>query len=328
MKKTFSTTGIVILVAFLFMCFEIYVPANPFSRETITYEVKKGLGDEDIAVELEKLGAIRNSDFFRFYVVASFRHSSLQAGKYNFSPRMSIYTIVKKMSSGDVVRNKITVLEGWDARDIAGYFEEKNICQKGEFLSLIKKDYSADYDFLRDKPQNIDLEGYLFPDTYETAEGDSCKDVLGVMLANFGKKMTPDLRAEIKKQNKSIFDIVTMASMIEKEVRNISDKKTVSGILWKRISVGMPLQIDATINYITGKSDPGVAIKDTKIDSPYNTYKYYGLPKGPISNPGANSILAAIYPTPTDYLFYLSDGKTYFSKTLQEHNIAKAKYLE
>jgi UPF0755 protein len=110
-------------------------------------------------------------------------------------------------------------------------------------------------------------------------------------------------------------------------VRGLDDKKIVSGILWKRLAIGMPLQLDATINYITDKNVPGVSIKDTKIDSPYNTYKYKGLPKGPISNPGTDSIMAAIYPKTTNYWFYLSDGITHFSETLEQHNIARALYL-
>ena len=118
-----------------------------------------------------------------------------------------------------------------------------------------------------------------------------------------------------------------MASLLEKEVRTLDDKKIASGILWKRLGVGMPLQLDATVNYITGKSDASVLFKDAKIDSPYNTYKYKGLPKGPISNPGIDSIMAAIYPIQTKYWFYLSDGITHFSETLQQHNAAKRRYL-
>ena len=122
-----------------------------------------------------------------------------------------------------------------------------------------------------------------------------------------------------------------MASILEKEVKTTEDKKIVSGILWKRLVNDMSLQIDSTINYITNKSEARVAIKDTKIDSPYNTYKYQGLPLGPISNPGIDSILAAIYPIESPYWYYLSastTGKTIFSKTLLEHNQAVAKYLK
>lgn len=329
LKKIISVIGILLFAALLFAFFEIYIPINPISHETITYTAPKGWGNDDIARDLEKLGIIRSSYFFRFYVVASLQHSSLQAGKYNLSPRMSTYEIVKKMVQGDVLKNKLVIPEGWDIKDIAKYLESNGICSKDDFIQLANKDYGNEFDFLKDKPKALGLEGYLFPDTYEISKGETCEEILDLMLSNFDKKLTPDLRAEIKNQKKSIFDIVTMASLIEKEVKTLDDKKIVSGIFWKRIDISMPLQSCATINYITGKSDPGAAIKDTKIDSPYNTYKYYGLPKGPISNPGIDSILAAIYPKKTQYLFYLSgvNGETIFSKTAEEHNAAKAKYL-
>jgi len=328
LNKILKGVGIFALAVFLFFCFEIYVPINPFSHETIIYTAKKGLGDEEIAKELEEMEIIRSNLFFRIYGVLSFRDGVLQAGKYSLSPNMSMYKIIKKMSRGDTVKNTITILEGWDADNVQKYLQGKGLCKEKEFLSLIENNYSETYSFLKDKPRDLNLEGYIFPDTYEFSEDDNCLDFLETVLYNFDAKLNPELRAEIKKQNKSIFDIVVMASLIEKEVRNMEDKKIVSGILWKRLEIGMPLQLDCTINYITGKNDASALIKDTKIDSPYNTYRYKGLPKGPISNPGINSILAAIYPTQTDYLYYLSDGKTHFSKTLEEHNIKKALYLK
>jgi len=149
------------------------------------------------------------------------------------------------------------------------------------------------------------------------------------MLANFDEKITPDLRKEITKQKKTIFEIITMASLIEKEVAMDEDRAIVSGILWKRIKLGIPLQVDATITYITGKNNTKISLNDTKINSPYNTYKYRGLPPGPIANPGIAAIRAAIFPKSSPYLFYLSapDGRTIFSKTLEEHNTAKTRYL-
>ena len=327
LKKITSIIGIVLLLIIFYMCFEIYVPVNPNSHETITYTVKKGWGDDEIAKDLQKLGIIRSNYFFRFYVIISLQHSELKAGDYNISPRMSIYQIAKKMAQGDVIRDSVVILEGWDDKDIGKYMQSKGICDQNKFIALAQKDYSGEFDFLADKPKNLGLEGYIFPDTYQISKGETCEDIINLCLANFGKKLTPELRAEITKQKKSIFGIVTMASMIEKEVRGLDDKRVVSGILWKRISVGMALQLDATINYITDKSDPGVTIKDTKIDSPYNTYKYPGLPKGPISNPGIDSITAAIYPKATNYWYYLSDGITHFSETLAQHNTARVLYF-
>ena len=149
------------------------------------------------------------------------------------------------------------------------------------------------------------------------------------MRDNFDKKLTTDLREEIQKQGKTIFEIVTMASLIEKEVREKEDKEIVSGILWKRLKNNIPLQVDATISYITGKQTTKISREETQIDSPYNTYKYLGLPIGPICNPGIDSIKAAIYPKNSQHWYYLStsEGKTIFSETLEEHNLAKAKYL-
>lgn len=328
LRKITKWTSITLLVIFLIFFFEIYIPINPGSNETISYTVEKGMGDEEIAKDLEKLGVIRSSAFFRIYTLLSLKHSLLQAGKYNLSPKMSTYQVVKRMANGDIVKNKLIILEGWDLDDIAGYLELKGLCKKDYFTLIASRDYSGSFDFLKDKPRDISLEGYLFPDTYEVSEVATCDNVLSLMLSNFGNKLTQEMKNDIASQKKSTFEIVTMASMLEKEVRTLEDKKIVSGILWKRLSVGMPLQIDATVNYVTGKSDPAVRIKDTKIDSLYNTYKYNGLPRGPISNPGTDSILAAIYPTATKYWFYLSDGKTIFSETLDQHNAAKAKYLK
>lgn len=327
LKKALSICGVIFLLVFFYICFEIYVPINPGSHETITFSVEKGWGDDEIADALQKIGLIRSSYFFKFYVITSLKHSNLKAGEYSFAPRMSIHEIANKIAYGDIIKDKVIVLEGWDTNDIAKYMQSKNICDQDYFVSLTQRNYSDDFTFLKDKPKKLGLEGYLFPDTYEIAKGETCENILSEMLANFDNKLNPELREEIKKQKKSIFEVITMASLIEKEVRIMEDKKIVAGILWKRIEIGMPLQLDSTVNYVTGRSDPRVAIKDTKIDSPYNTYKYYGLPKGPISNPGINSIMAAIYPIKTDYLYYLTDGKTIFSKTFEEHNAARAAHF-
>ena len=329
LKKITSVIGSIFLLVFFYVCFEVYVPLNPGSHETINFTVQKGWGDSEIAFNLKKMRIIRSSYFFRFYAILSLKHTELQAGEYRLSSKMSAYEIANKMAQGDIVRDNVVILEGWNTDDIGKYIELKGVCKNDYFISLTENNYLEEFNFLADKPKTADLEGYLFPDTYEIAKGATCEDILNNMLANFDKKLTPVLRDEIRKQKKSIFEIVTMASIIEKEVRTLDDKKIVSGIFWKRLKIGMPLQSCATVNYVTGKNDPGALIKDTQIDSPYNTYKYCGLPKGPISNPGINSILAAIYPKTSNYWYYLSSssGKTIFSETLEQQNAAKAKYL-
>lgn len=328
---------IVFFIAVVVFIFEIYIPKSLSSSSTVIYIVQKGAGGGDIADELEKRGIIKSRLFFKFYVFVSGQYSKLQSGKYDLSPSMSVAKIVSKFVSGDVVKYKITIIEGWDIKDIAQYLENKKLYSQQDFIDATKNNFSEDFSFLNDPPKqvsklkNSNLEGYIFPDSYEFLPEKNPEELLRIILTNFNKKLTPDLRKEISLQNKSIFEIITMASIIEKEVKIMDDKKIISGILWKRLKNGVPLQVDSTINYITGKNDHSVYIKDTKIDSPYNTYKYVGLPKGPISNPGIDSILAAIYPKESDYWYYLSangNGKTIFSKTLEEHNEAVAKYLK
>ncbi len=325
----FYTVGVFFVAFCLLLVWEIYIPRSYASNHTVAYIAESGEGDEDIARDLEKQGIIKNSFFFRFYVLVSLQHSKLQAGKYSLSSNMSVYKIVEKMVSGEVIKQKITILEGWDITDIKKYFLAENVLSKEYFEQLINQDFSGKFSFLKEKPKDISLEGYLFPDTYKIYEGESGEELLESILANFDKKLTQDLRNEIAAQKKSIFEIITVASLIEKEVKTMNDKKIAAGIIWKRLQADMPLQMDSTVNYVTNRNDPGVAIKDTKIDSPYNTYKYKGLPKGPISNPGMDSILAAINPKDSPYLYWLSSfsGKIIFSRTLTEHNIARAKYF-
>jgi len=308
----------------------IYFPKNSKITEDKIFLIKKGDNLFQIAQNLEEEGLIRNRFLFDFYVILKGKERKLQAGEYLLSPAMNSGQIAKKIILGDTAKEILTIIEGWNVRDIGSYFEEKMICQSEDFLEIISNDFSQEFSFLTDKPKKLNLEGYFFPDTYEINRGIEIGEIVDKILNNFDKKLTQDLRDEIQKQKKTIFEIVTMASLIEKEVRNLEDKKIVSGILWKRLKSGMPLQVDATISYITGKKTTQVSIEETKIDSLYNTYKYRGLPLGPISNPGLESILAAIYPEENPYWYYLStpEGKTIFSKTLEEHNIAKAAYLK
>jgi len=299
----------VIFFLFLIFCFlfflwqGIYLPKNHSGKEKL-FLVEKGQNFFQIGENLEKEGLIKNRFLFDFYILAKGAQRKLWAGEYFLSPSMTMAEIAKRIISGEVVKKVVTIPEGFTVKQIE------------ELLNL--------------KLPGENLEGFLFPDTYHFPIMVSGEEVVKMMRENFGKKLTPELREEIKRQNKSIFEIVTMASLIEKEVKTKEDKELVSGILWKRLENNIPLQVDATIIYITGKKTSKISIKETQIDSPYNTYKYRGLPKGPICNPGLESIIAAVYPKSSEYWYYLttSEGKTIFSKTLEEHNIAKAKYLK
>jgi UPF0755 protein len=315
----------------IFLIAGFAVPANPFSKEESVFNAERGQGSKEISANLENQGIIYWGPMFRAYVLLSGSSKKMQAGNYSLSPSMNIFKIAQKMRKGEVIKENVVLIEGWSLKDMDSYLAEKGIFGLGEFLAAASSsaDYSG-YDFLKDKPRNMSLEGYLFPDTYQINMGSDAKDLVSKMLANFDKKLTPDLRAEIDRQGKTIFEVMTMASLIEKEVMTKEDKEMVSGIFWKRLGVGMPLNSCATIAYVLGVDKWRYSYEDTRIPSPYNTYLNAGLPLGPICNPGLESIKAAVYPKTSAFWFYLStpEGETIYSRNLEEHNIAKAKYLK
>jgi len=341
----FTLILIIVSLAGGLFAFGVYAPQDLFSKEEITFTIEKGKGSREIALGLQERGLIRWGPLFRAYVLLKGISGNLKAGDYKIYTSMNIPQIAEKFYRGEVIKEEITIIEGWNLRDVAFYFENRGMFQAEEIWEVAGfpaldysksiaiapiKDLSSEYDFLKDKPENVNLEGYLFPDTYEVNKDDSVEEIILKMLDNFGKKLAPEIRAEIEKQGKTIFETITMASLIEKEVKTPEDKKIVSGILWKRLKVGMPLQVDATISYITGKKTTKISKEETGIESFYNTYKFQELPLGPICNPGLESILASLCPEESQYWYYLStpEGETIFSKTLEEHNSAKAKYLK
>ncbi|MCX6761219.1 MAG: endolytic transglycosylase MltG [Candidatus Nealsonbacteria bacterium] len=323
---------IALLVCFLiigFLLWDIYLPKNSLSKKQVLFSIEKGQGSREIALNLQEQGLVKWSSDFRLYVATKGISSQLQAGSYSLSYSMNVPQMVNKFVLGEVIKIKLVAPEGYRIKDI-----EENLLANGnktyDISELKAKDFKGEFGFLKSVPDSASLEGFLFPDTYEFSYEASKEDIAKKMLDNFDQKLTAVLRQETEKQKKTIFDIITMASLIEKEVKTKEDKEIVSGILWKRLKSKMPLQVDATILYLTAKENSNVSIDETKIDSPYNTYKYLGLPQGPICNPGIESIQAAIYPKSSVYWYYLStpEGKTIFSRTLEEHNIAKYKYLK
>jgi UPF0755 protein len=300
--KGFFTFLFLILLAVFFFYWGIFIPKDKAGKEKI-FSIEKGQGLFEIGKNLEKEGLIKSKIFFDFYVILIRKEKNLQAGKYFLSSSMNIPQIAQKIISGDIAKVKVTIPEGFTVREIE---ERLGIELPGE-----------------------NLEGYLFPDTYYFPIDASGEEVAKIMRENFEKKISP-YKEEIEKSGRSLQEIITMASLLEKEVKTKEEKEIVSGILWKRLKAGIPLQVDATITYITGKKTTKIPLEDLQIDSPYNTYKYKGLPPGPICNPGLESILAALYPKESEYWYYLStpEGKTLFFKTLEEHNLAKAKYLK
>jgi len=302
------------------------------------FVVLRGENVLQIANNLKAEGYVKSKTIFILEVFMGGDIKKLKSGTYDLKGSNDS-EIIQKLVSALTVPIEVTVIPGSTIRDIASSLQSSKIASSADFFNLALGSSSGDqflrrqklagqFDFLADLPQNSGLEGYLYPDTYQIEAKTSSDDVARRMLENFGSKLTPQMRADIKNQGKSVFEIVTMASILEKEVKNYDDKQIIAGILWKREKEGMLLEVDSTLLYFLASDHPGVT--DKEVDSRYNTYKYAGLPAGPICNPGIDSIKAAIYPQDTDYWFYLSkpDGTTVFSKTYAEHLINKAKYLD
>lgn len=334
---------IAVVVGFIFyLSEEIKKPKNP-QGQSIIFTIKKGQGFQEICFNLDKAGLIRSRVLFAVYAFFNGNYKRALAGKYSLSSAMSTKEILRKITKGETLKEKITIIEGWDLFDIADYFQQMKIASQNDFFALAGEplkelenvqleniaEFSQKFSLLEDKPKDLSLEGFLFPDTYEIQGDVDLRVIIEKILENFSQKISQELQAEIAKQNKTIFEVITMASMLEKELITYEDKQIAAGILWKRLETGWPLQVDAALDYIIGKKSQDLTKDDLALASPYNTYRFTGLPLGPICNPGLESILASVYYKDSDYWFYLSKpgGETVFSKTLLEHNINKEKYL-
>jgi|SRR3989344_3337318 len=318
-----TVVAIFSVLTFIFWL-KIRTPFNSSDTGLIIFKVEKGQSAEAIAENLKSAGLIKNPFIFRLYVYLGLGQYALKPGEYEFSPAMPIRDIADAIVIGGTNEVLITIPEGFTLAQIEDRLVVAKIAKNGEVVNF---KFTALPSLLSDKPKIASLEGYLFPDTYRFFKDAALSDIMGKMVANLDAKITPELKLAIKNSNRDIFQILTMASLIEKEVKSDADRKLVSGILWKRLEAKVPLQVDATLVYITGRKE--IYDADKKINSLYNTYYYRGLPKGPIANPGLSAIKAAVYPQSSPYWYYLSakDGTTIFSKTLEEHNSNKTKYL-
>jgi len=295
--------------------------------------IESGQGLSNIADDLKEEGLIKSKFFFKVYAKVNGQQASFRSGSFDLNTDMNIKEITEELTKKNYLKpeEKLTFIEGWTLKDYSDLLSKSNLSGTEDFLKLVERDYSRDFSFLKDKPKNKNLEGYLFPDTYRFFTDVSGEEVVLKMLSNFDNKLTPKMREDISSQGKTIFEIITMASVIEKEVRSEKDMKIVSGIFWDRIKNSQALESCATLAYILGVNKPQYSYEDTRIESPYNTYINRGLPAGPIANPGIKAIEAAIYPEYTGYNYFLTaseTGETIFSRTYEEHLINKNKYIK
>ncbi|OGZ38605.1 MAG: hypothetical protein A3E90_01480 [Candidatus Portnoybacteria bacterium RIFCSPHIGHO2_12_FULL_40_11] len=310
---------------YFFILNQINTPVSGQFKEQ-SFVIEKGESLKEISEHLEKEGLINQDYWFKFYVLGKGWAGRLQAGEYVLSPSMSILEIAENLAEGKTISDiSITIPEGFTLKQIDSRLTQVGLIDKGGLLNFNQKEFLI----LNSQFSISNLEGFLFPDTYKFRKDNSLEEIIRKILNNFDKKLSEDLRAEIQKQRKNIFEIITLASIVQNEALTNEEMPVIAGVFSNRLTIGLPLQSDATINYITGKNLRQPSIKDTEVNSLYNTYLHKGLPPGPISNPGLDAIKAAIYPQKTDYFYFLHplNGPTVFSKTLKEHNSNKAKYL-
>lgn len=299
--------------------------------ENISFMVLRGDTTIDVARHLSEAGLIRSESAFLWYLVETGQWGKFIAGKYVLRGEVSFDSIARKLVAGEVVPKSIRVTfpEGFTAKQIAKRLSEQNL--PGEtFLRLVQSPTTAvlqSHEILSSLPVNATLEGFLFPDTYEFALQASAEDIVDIFLSNFERRFDDSLQAEMHRQQRTLFEVVIMASLLEAEVRTESDRKLVSDLFSRRLRVGMPLQSDATVRYALGIDKAQYSGVDIATDSPYNTYTNKGLPVGPIDNPGIISLRSALFPTANDFWYFLSDqqtGETVFSRDFEEHKRNKA----
>jgi UPF0755 protein len=301
------------LVAFLFLSFSLFSSPSDFPVGAIV-TIEEGATLEEIAVQLKEQKVIKSPFVFINLNKALMNGGSIMAGDYFFEEKCSVLSVISRTTTANygVEPTRVTFVEGTTVYDMANVMEIKfPKFDIDEFLEIAKSE-----------------EGYLFPDTYYFLPSVSPQAMVNTMKNNFNKKIE-EISEKIAEFGKDLSEIVIMASLLEKEARTLETKRMIAGILWRRIDIDMPLQVDAVFPYIIGKNTYQVTLEDLRVDSPYNTYRNKGLPIGPIANPSLWSLLAAVTPIDSNYLFYLSDrsGGMHYGVDFEQHKSNRYLYL-
>ncbi len=318
-----AVVAAVLLGAGLFLAFGTSHTIERSDRdagENIYMVVKPGTTASEISDRLMQLGVIDSRLRFWWLMKLQGDAGKFKTGTYAFTPHMDEQAVLDKLVAGDTTVVKFTIPEGFGIKEIAKRLADEGLVDEQEFLAEAK-DF-APYDYMKKRPNvRYAAEGYLFPDTYVIHSDVSAEGIMKMMAEDFDTRLTPALRQQAAAKGLSIHDLITLASLVEKEARYDEDRPIIAQVFFKRLQMGMPLQSDTTLQYLMAGPKEDVSIEDTKIDSPYNTYQHEGLPPGPIASPGMKSILAVLNPANTDYLYFVADrqGHNHYSQTYDEH---------
>ncbi|MGC8976882.1 MAG: endolytic transglycosylase MltG [Candidatus Ratteibacteria bacterium] len=311
-KKFFIISGVLI---FIFLSVKI-ITLPPLIKKPKLVEIPENKNAHEIAKILKSQGVIKNVKWFLFLTNRYNLQKKLKSGIYEFSGRTPLKKVIEKLVKGEIALVKVTIPEGSTIYDIGEILKKSHLIKdKNEFIEYAK---------------NNNLEGFLFPDTYYFPYNISIDGICQKMWKNFKNVFEQLYDEEINEKNwKEVKKIVTVASILEKEASLSSERRIIAGIIYKRLKKNIPIESCSTVEYALGYKKKRLTKSDLKIKSPYNTYIHKGLPPTPICNPGKDSLIAALNPLKTDYMFFLSkgDGTNYFSKTYTEHLEGINKYL-
>ncbi len=319
--------ALILLAPLFWLQIRIREPFKGFLEPEVRVIVNSGATVNEIGRLLEREGVIASARLFRIYVLLNHLSTRLQAGEYQFSEVASLEEVVDTIVAGHVHYHRVTIPEGLEIPLIASIFAEAGFGTVSQLLTAMN-DISAISDL---DPLAEDLEGYLFPDTYFLTSGMTERKIVFLMLENFRQFWTPEKQQRAKDLNMTLREIVTLASLIEKETALEGERPLVSAVFHNRLRKNMKLACDPTVIYAVKRVkqyDGVINLSDLGLDSPYNTYLYPGLPPGPIANPGRMALEAALYPADSDYLYFVSrnDGSHFFSVHYQDHAQAVRRY--
>ena len=295
------------------------------SGEPVLVEIERGSGASAIARQLEAAGLIRSAPAFEILLSLSGEAGSLRAGRYELAPEMDAAQIARKLAAGEVAVRRVTIPEGLRIEEIAERIAEAGLTSADEFLEAATPHQVME----QSRPDGLkldgdNLEGYLFPETYDFEQGSEPSEMAARMVRELNERFVKPNKQRIAASKLSLHEIITLASLVEREARVAQERPRIAGVLMNRLNRDMPLQCDATVQYALGAHRERLLYEDLKVDSPYTTYLHKGLPPGPICAPGLESLLAALSPAQTEFLYYVArpDGKHVFSKTYEEHQAA------
>ncbi len=303
------------------------------AAEEMVITIQDGATLRSVSRNLAAEGLARNAGVLEVYGRFAGLGARLQAGEYIVSGAMSPADILQKVAGGDAVFDEIeiTIPEGWSLDDIEHHMEEQGLFSVAEFqTAAVMQDAYRDFSFLSHLEDNTILDGYLFPDTYRVFRDSTPISVVRRMLANFGRRVVPVVEGRIEDHRFDLHELLTLASIVQGEAADPTEMTAVAGVFMNRLRENIRLESDATVNYVLGTSKRQPTFADTEVDDPYNTYENYGLPPGPIGNPGLDAIRASLDPARHDFYFFLHplDRPIVLSRTFAEHLENKRRYLD